>query len=395
MSNYIYNDNFEDQGPEHINVYYTGKAKKHTPVALIVCTVLIVLAGVMVLGGGIFNYASAKIASKNTPTIEILESPAYESNQNSAKPLTNNTSESILVNVIASVKDSVVEISSASTGAGKGSGVIVGKFGTDLGEKGYYIITNAHVIQGSYTNMYIPVNVVLNDGTKYDTEVCEFDAKSDIAILKISEQSKELTVATWANEKTELLLGEQVIAIGNPLGVLGGTVTIGHLSALSREILVDGNTMNLLQIDAAVNPGNSGGGLFNTRGELIGIVNAKISDTDVEGIGFAIPHTEAYKSFLDLVQYGYVTGRPTIGADFVTDRLGNIVVYNAEDKSALKSGDIIRAVRLSGSDTFIPVTVQGLQELVNNMEIDDTFELRIQRGYKDLIIEITVYEYTN
>ena len=391
MSNYIYNDNFEDQGPEHINVIYTGQQKKRTPVTLIVCTVLIVFSGLMFLAGGVFNFVASKVAKNNVPVIQINN--GSESNADTDASML--SSSGSLTGTIKNVKDSVVEIKSVANGAGLGSGVIVGgpPEGISYGERCYYIMTNAHVVQGEYTNMYIPVKVVLTDGTAYATELCEFDAKSDIAILKIKEPNKTLCVATWANSKSELQLGEQVVAIGNPLGELGGTVTVGHLSALSREISVSGNKMKLLQFDAAVNRGNSGGGLFNAKGELIGIVNAKIVDTEVEGIGFAIPYTEAYDIFIELVQYGYVKGRPTIGASFVTDK-NKIVVYETDSKSALQVGDIIKEIKVNENEGFVTVTAQSLQEILNNMEIDDSFELKIQRGYREIIIKITVYEYS-
>lgn len=400
MSNYIYNDDFDSQSQEHVKIIYNGQMKKRPPVALFICTAFIVLAGLLVFIGGLLNFMSTdsdnNIINGNTPS-QPQEAPhniSYVSKPepDSAKQLST-SGKLTLVEVIDEVKDSVVEISSTN-GTGRGSGVIVGKFEYTNGSNGYYIITNAHVIQGSNANTYIPTVAVLTDGTEYETELCGMDAKSDVAVLKIYESEKELTCAVWANEQSQLLLGEEVVAIGNPLGVLGGTVTVGHLSALSREITVDGQKMNLIQTDAAVNPGNSGGALFNMNCELIGIVNAKISDEDIEGLGFAIPYKDAFKAYNDLITVGYITGRPTIGAEIGTNRFGNAVVYNAEEKSALENGDIVNSIRFEGTDAFINITAQDLINIVDNMAIGDTFELRIQRGHKSLVIKVTVYEYT-
>ena len=290
MSNYIYNDNFGKE-PEHFNVYYKAVEKKRTSVSQVVCTTLIVLAGLLVFLGGLFNYL-AKNQTSNTVVVKPSGSSLSEASQLSA-------SKNSLVDVISSVKDSVVEISSIA-GNGRGSGVIVGKFASENGN-GYYIITNAHVIQGDIRNTYIPTVATLTDGTSYRTEFLALNNQIDIAVLKIYE-TKELVCAPWAQAGTELFLGEEVFAIGNPMGVLGGTVTIGHLSALSREMLVGGNKMHLIQTDAAVNPGNSGGALFNSEGALIGIVNAKIADESIEGLGFAIPYDIAFKTYTELTE---------------------------------------------------------------------------------------------
>jgi serine protease Do len=125
-------------------------------------------------------------------------------------------------------------------------------------------------------------------------------------VLKINADG--LKPATWGDSDA-LVVGELAVAIGNPLGKLGGTVTEGVISALSRDIEIDRHSMNLLQTSAAVNPGNSGGGLFNSRGELIGIVNAKSSGADIEGLGFAIPSNTAISVVADLIQHGHVQGR--------------------------------------------------------------------------------------
>lgn len=210
--------------------------------------------------------------------------------------------------VVEAVADSVVEISTEATMtqwgmqyivSGAGSGVIVGQ-----DEDTYYIVTNDHVIEGAND-----ITVRLRNGEEYEAELVAADDAADIAAITIT-CSEQLEIAVWA-DSDELQIGEDLIAIGNPLGSLGGTVTKGILSATERSIVVNDYEMTLLQTDTAINPGNSGGGLFNMRGELVGIVNAKTSDEEVEGICFAIPANTARDTFSDLVTYGYVQGRAT------------------------------------------------------------------------------------
>ena len=219
--------------------------------------------------------------------------------------------KSSTADVVKAVADSVVEIQTESVTtqwgmqyivSGAGSGVIVGhdSFST------YYIITNHHVISGARN-----ITVSLRSGGKYDAELIASDVRGDIAVIAIKEEST-LNVAVWGNSDS-LQIGEDLIAIGNPLGSLGGTVTKGILSATERSIPVGNYTMTLLQTDTAINPGNSGGGLFNMYGQLMGVVNAKTSDEEVEGICFAIPANTARKIYNDLISYGVVQGRATLG----------------------------------------------------------------------------------
>jgi serine protease Do len=151
------------------------------------------------------------------------------------------------------------------------------------------------------------VTVRLTDGSEYSAALVGKDAASDLAVIKIDPADKKLTVASFGCSG-DLVVGEDVIAIGNPLGSLGGTLTTGIISATERNIYVDGEQMVLLQTNAAINPGNSGGGLFNMAGKLVGIVNAKAAGEDIEGLGFAIPVDHAHTVIEDLINYGYVRG---------------------------------------------------------------------------------------
>lgn len=264
--------------------------------------------------------------------------------------INDSTSEVLSVADIAEMASvSVVEITTETvqTGSrfgqyvseGAGSGVIITTDG--------YIVTNNHVIDGA-TN----ISVRLKNGISYDATLVGKDSQTDLAVLKID--VNELTPAVLGNSST-LAVGDLAVAIGNPLGELGGTVTDGIISALDREITIDGENMTLLQTSAAINPGNSGGGLFNEAGELIGIVNAKSSGSDVEGLGFAIPIDAAKPVITQLMENGYVSGRPSIGVTTVdisntatAMRYGvtktGVYVYKAASGSELQPGDLIVSI---------------------------------------------------
>ena len=205
---------------------------------------------------------------------------------------------------------SFVEImtASAKTGAvGAGSGVIIGKTSDGAG---YYIVTNHHVIEGATE---IHLNAYCDGAYKeYKAKsVVLSDENTDLAVIVIAE-TKELQIAK-VGRSDSLRVGEDVFVIGNPLGTLAGTLTNGIISAQAVEIVVGNHMMKLLQTNAAVNPGNSGGPMFNMSGELVGIVNAKYSDVSVEGIGFAIPIDTAVPLLEEMIGTGQIAGRHNLG----------------------------------------------------------------------------------
>ncbi len=217
-----------------------------------------------------------------------------------------------IVGVVEKAAASVVEVSTLENSnygqyvsSGAGSGVIVAK-----GENWSYIVTNYHVVGGSDR-----ITVRLTDEREYEAVYIDGDESMDIAVIKIP--ITENVVMAEIGSSDALRVGEGVVAIGNPLGELGGTVTDGIISALDREITIDGHTMTLLQTNAAVNPGNSGGGLFNMAGELVGIVNAKKSSEGIEGLAFAIPIDKIYEDIVDVIEDGYIHGRITFGFEVV------------------------------------------------------------------------------
>ena len=195
---------------------------------------------------------------------------------------------------------------------GAGSGVVISADG--------YIVTNNHVIENSNK-----ITVTLKSGKSYSAKLIGRDDETDIAVLKID--ASGLTPVVYG-DSSALEVGDLSVVIGNPLGSLGGTVTAGIVSALDRSITIDGKSMTLLQTDASINPGNSGGGMFNQNGELVGIIVAKSSGSDVEGLGFAIPVNKVKKIAQELADYGYVRGRIDTGMTFVDlTSMRNAVYY--------------------------------------------------------------------
>ena len=302
-------------------------------------------------------------------------------------------------------KDSVVEIKTESVSAdawmqqyvteGAGSGVVMTADG--------YIMTNNHVIDGASK-----ITVTTSDDKEYEAKLVGTDSITDIAVLKIS--AKNLTPATYGNSD-QLAVGDMAVAIGNPLGELGGTVSAGIISALDRELAIDGKTMTLLQTDASINPGNSGGGLFNGDGQLIGIVVAKSSGSNVEGLGFAIPINKAADVAQQLMDKGYVSDQPSTGMSYAESRQGNgaaqffgnnqdsqsqsssAAVYIQEvtgtnaKKAGFQSGDLVYAVDGTRITSF-----NTLSSIVTSHKVGDKLTYTIVRGNQTKEIKLTLEE---
>ena len=276
--------------------------------------------------------------------------------------------------------------------SGAGSGVIISSDG--------YILTCAHVVDGAST-----ITVTIGDKDYTATLVGE-DTTSDIAVIKIDADG--LTPATVGNSDS-LKVGQSVMAVGNPLGELGGTVTGGMISALNRSVTIQGsssvNTMSLIQMDASVSPGNSGGGLFNMNGELIGIVNAKSSSSDAEGLGFAIPINDAIKVAQELLENGYVTGRPYLGITYLAvedaqtaAQLGvnaygvyvvEVVKGGPAEKAGLQTGD--RIVSVDGTEI---ASKDDLGTLMQKHAAGDTLSITIAREGQMQTVNVTLGEKT-
>ena len=270
-------------------------------------------------------------------------------------------------------------------------------------DKDGYIITNYHVIEDAQDSTSAAVTVTLSDDQEYEAKIIGCDEVTDLAVLKI--EATGLTPATFGNSD-DLKVGELAVAIGNPLGQeFAGSVTVGYISALNRSITTDGRTYQLIQTDAAINPGNSGGALVNAKGEVVGINTAKITDTTVEGLGFAIPSNDAVKIVTELKQTGKII-RPYIGIygidlDSITARRNKLVegiyIYQVfshtpADDAGLSKGDII--VEFDGTKV---TTKQELNDLKNVKSIGDKFKIKFYRAgeYHETELVLTGDDNTN
>ncbi len=370
------------------------KQKKHRGRRFAKTSGIVALCMILSLGAGFGGgYAAIKLfGGSNTVLYQAVPE------QNNITGTSSGTSSPV-ADVVSRISPTVVEITTEvmTTGSrlqqyittGAGSGVIITQDG--------FIVTNNHVINGASK-----ITVTLYNGEKHDATLIGTDSKTDLAVLKIDVSG--LTPAVFGDSDS-LLVGEDAIVIGNPLGQLGGTVTNGIISAKSRDVTIDGETMNLLQTNAAVNPGNSGGGLFDNKGNLIGIVNAKSSGSDVEGLGFAIPINTARIVIEDLITKGYVSGRPSMGVmlldilDFQTamryqvNRLGTYVSEVTEgsgaEKAGLRTGDYI----LSAEGKEIASSTD-LKEIIDGHNVGDTVNLTILRGGSVVELPVVLGEYS-
>ena len=363
--------------------------------------VALVLAAAMGFVGG---FVGARVGNTGGKVVIQQAAPSSTSSSDSGSASAVNTASGMTTAQVSEmVSPSVVVITTeqvvysqwswygqSQVESGAGSGVIISSDG--------YILTCAHVVSGAS-------NITVSIGDKdYPATLVGEDTTSDIAVVKVD--ATGLTPATVGNSDS-LKVGESVMAVGNPLGELGGTVTSGIVSALNRSVSIQGsssvNTMSLIQMDASVSPGNSGGGLFNMNGELVGIVNAKSSDSDAEGLGFAIPVNDAVKVAQELLENGYVTGRPYLGISYyaVTDaqtaaQLGvnaygvyivEVVKGGPADKAGLQAGD--RIVSVDGSEV---ATQSDLGTLMQNHKAGDTIEITVARGGQMQTVNVTLGE---
>ena len=269
--------------------------------------------------------------------------------------------------------------------AASGSGFIITKDG--------YVVTNHHVIENATT-----ITVTLTSGESYPAELIGSDEENDVALLKID--AADLPVVS-IGDSDDLQVGAQVAAIGNPLGELTNTLTVGYVSALDREINTDGTPINMLQTDAAINSGNSGGPLFDMYGNVVGITTAKYASSSIEGLGFAIPINDAMYIVYDLMEYGYVTSRPYMGVsirdlDSVTASyyslpvgvyVGEVAEGDAAERAGVQQGDII--VGLGDREVSC---YNDLSAALKHYHAGDTATLKLYRAGAEVEVQITFDE---
>ena len=296
----------------------------------------------------------------------------------------------------ASQVNSVVAISTTiqsgrGTGHSSGSGFILTEDG--------YVITNFHVVEDA-----TGIDVVMHDGTEYAAELVGKDSSNDLAVLKV--EATGLPAVTLGSSN-DLVIGDMVVAIGNPLGELASTQTVGYVSGIDREVSTSGSitTISMIQTDAAINPGNSGGPLFNMYGQVIGITTAKYSGTtgsgaSIEGIGFAIPIDDVEPLISDLIDYGYVTGAymavtvqdmDSESADMFGLPTGAYIVSVEKDGAADRAGIQPKDIVIGLDDTVVS-NVTELTRTLRNYKAGDTATVKLIRSGKEMTLTITFDE---
>ncbi len=331
---------------------------------------------------------------------EEIEDNSFTGNGNSVSGTPNQTADGSLTpgQVYAQNVNAVVAISNQATTniygqvtetASSGSGFIISENG--------YIVSNYHVVQGA-----TKLTVMLYDGTEYEASVVGYDSANDMAVLKV--QAEGLPYVRLGSSD-DLIVGDQVVAIGNPLGELTNTLTVGYVSAVDRDISTGGALINMIQTDAAINSGNSGGPLFNMKGEVVGITTAKYSGTTgsgatIEGISFAIPIDDVIRKITDLKDHGYLTGA----------YLG-VTVSDTDETYAeyfgIPSGAYVRSVEpgycaakagMKAKDVIVKVgsyQVANLNDLSRALEkykAGETVQIVVYRGGGQVTLEVTLDE---
>ena len=374
---------------------HTPKNKKHSRgLALGLCGVAaacLLFAGGAVVGnmafGGNANSDSGTSASTSdsAPTLQINSKPESDSSNSSDNY---DTADGMAgEDIYKKVNPSVVSvISTTSEGTGSGSGVIMSKDG--------YIITNNHVVDGAQS-----VSVQLSDGTSLDAKIIGTDEQTDLAVIKVTPTS-DLTAAEFG-DSDELEPGEYAYAIGSPGGVqFANTIPGGRISAINRDLTVNDRVMTLIQTDASINNGNSGGALINKYGQVVGITSAKLSgnafgSATVEGMGFAIPINTAKDIVDELIQNGYVSGRPSIGitgqnVESADGKVSGVQVYSIDSRAkaaseGLQVGDVITAV--DGTPT---PDMDKVNELKQDKKAGDKLTLSVYRISTGKTLNITI-----
>lgn len=362
--------------------------RKRLALLLICCMVFSSLFGF----GGAFAYNT--LAGSGSPSQTISTGSGRSSGYTLESSSGNNMS---VQDIVKTTQSSVVEIKTEGVVSdswmqqyvteGAGSGVIISADG--------YIMTNNHVIGGASK-----ITVTTTDNQSYEAKLVGTDSDNDVAVLKID--ATGLSPATYGNSD-ELAVGDLAVAIGNPLGELGGTVTAGIISATDRQLTIDGKTLTLLQTDSSINPGNSGGGLFNSDGQLIGLVVAKSSGSDVEGLGFAIPINKAADIAQQLMSNGYVKGKPWTGMaysegssgfdSFFGNSSSSVYIYSVNTQTAAKAGfeagDIVKEV--AGK----PITsIDDLSQIITSHKVGDKLTFKISRDGKEKKLTLKLQEKT-
>lgn len=392
-----YQFSFDELDPFYAEALKNKKKKSGGKVfkVLGILLLIVIIAGAITVGSIMLYKGSSDVEmSVDQPSSQNLPSVGTNKGQNTVTYLPTVQEDALTVPQIYQKNiDSVVAITTYvqqggyEVPAGTGTGIVMTENG--------YIITNAHVVDGGTKIM-----VKLNNGSEYQATIIGSDSKVDIAVVKV--EATGLAAGEFG-DPNELVFGEPAVIIGNPLGSFAGTVTQGIISATSREIEIGGYIMKVMQTDAAVNPGNSGGPIINCRGEIVGVVSSKISQDGVEGIGFAIPMDTALSVANDFIEYGYVKNRPMLGVSveeinsYYAQYFGmqpGLRVASVQDGSAADIAGILPGDRIAAFNGVEVSTSAELNYEKDKCAIGDTVEVTIIRNGQQLILPLTLKENT-
>lgn len=400
----------ETAEPEEIPLQETVQTRRRKPKKPRMGVRMAILAlACAILGGAAGSYLTTRLIDNELRKLSALTTDAgtakeahsvdipLSAQKKLAEELSTNVGDKTLApdEVYRACVDSVVAINKASTSTnvfGQASSLASSGSGFILSEDGY-IVTNYHVVEGAEK-----LTVVFNDGKTSEAEVIGFDSGNDVALLHV-EASGLRPVSVGDSDRIDV--GEQVCAIGNPLGELTNTLTVGYISALDREINTDGTPINMLQTDCAINAGNSGGPLFDGNGNVIGITTAKYYGSSVEGLCFAIPINDALRIVADLKEYGYVTGKAYLGISVADLPTGTAELYGLptgvyvatvqEGSCAAKAGLEVRDI-ITGIGSYRVSTRTELLGALKNFRAGDTTTLSVFRAGAELMLTVILDE---
>lgn len=362
----------------------------------LVCTLLGGIAGAAIVGGRVddrINGLEERLTKAEADNQAAAESIQFVQNT-SATGIGANSVYDLACRQVVSLSSEVSYQSmfGVMTSPVSGSGFIISEDG--------YILTNYHVVQQA-DQAKVPVTVTMYDGSTYEAAIVGTESTNDIAVLKID--AANLDAVTFG-DSDKLSVGDEVYPVGNPLGELEFSMSTGHISALNRQIATKtgGDAINMFQMDAAVNSGNSGGPVYNSKGEVVGIVTAKYEETGVEGIGFAIPINDAAAIAEDLITKGYVTGKAYMGVSLdnrynsmysqyygmpIGAYVASVESGSCAEKAGLQPGDIITGIGDATVESY-----DDLRTAVKNYSAGDSAELKFYRAGESQTVTITFDE---
>lgn len=368
--------------------------KKNTLLAAVISSVVTTAICFGIFSALLLNGAFGEIVNNSVVAPDGYALSTQQTGDDGVKMLVSDDAQNQLSipQIYDAVSPSVVSI--ISTGGTGLNTAVSGGSGVILTEDGY-IVTNNHVIDGA---SIITVKTIA--GQSLDAQLVGKDAKTDLAVLKVSCDKK--LPAAKIGDSAKLRVGDLAIAIGNPLKEeLVSTLTVGYISAINRTMIIDKRQMTMLQTDAAINPGNSGGALINSYGQVIGITTAKSTGYDVEGLGFAIPMNEAVPIIDSIIKNGYVTGRPLVGIQGidVTEQIAaandlpigvyvdSVVAGGAAEAAGIKKGDVI--IECNGEKV---ASVDEINQIRDKHKVGDTLKFTISRNGSKMKINVVLQE---